>query len=138
MRGLRRAIAVALWVLAAVVVWTARRAPAAADDQATTTAQPEPTFRRSETSEAGTATAPAVQAAGDMGGPSPDLTGPPPGQVPGDGTAECPPDHPIKGNSSSMIYHLPGQSTYAVTIPGVCFATEADAQAAGYRARKGH
>jgi hypothetical protein len=43
---------------------------------------------------------------------------------------------PIKGNASSLIYHLPGQPSYAKTIAEVCFASEEEAQAAGYRARR--
>jgi micrococcal nuclease len=45
----------------------------------------------------------------------------------------CPSYAPIKGNADSMIYHLPGQRYYAVTNPEECFATEAGAQAHGYR-----
>jgi hypothetical protein len=45
----------------------------------------------------------------------------------------CPSTHPIKGNASSMIYHLPGGAFYSRTNPEACFATEADARAAGYR-----
>ena len=69
----------------------------------------------------------------DAGGPG---TGGPPGSVPGDGTRVCPDGYPIKGNATSRIYHLPGQSSYEVTIPEICFATEADAQAAGFRPRR--
>lgn len=39
----------------------------------------------------------------------------------------------VKGNSSSRIYHVPGGSYYATLRSPVCFATELDAQAAGYR-----
>jgi hypothetical protein len=46
----------------------------------------------------------------------------------------CPPSHPIKGNRSSMIYHLPGADFYEQTRPEDCFASPADAEAAGYRA----
>jgi hypothetical protein len=46
----------------------------------------------------------------------------------------CPSTHPIKGNRDSMIYHRPGQAFYDQTRPEVCFATPADAEAAGYRA----
>lgn len=46
----------------------------------------------------------------------------------------CPASHPIKGNASSMIYHMPGGAYYNRTIPEDCFATAADAVAAGYRA----
>lgn len=51
----------------------------------------------------------------------------------------CPSSHPIKGNNSSsgeFIYHVPGGSFYERTHPEVCFATEDEAQAAGYRASK--
>jgi hypothetical protein len=60
----------------------------------------------------------------------------PNGAVRGDGTANCPVDHPIKGNANSRIYHLPGQSSYEQTVPEYCFATEEDARAAGFRPRK--
>ena len=58
----------------------------------------------------------------------------PAGAVAGDGTVDCPADHPIKGNASSRIYHEPGRSSYARTIPEFCFATPEDAEAAGFRA----
>lgn len=51
--------------------------------------------------------------------------------------SDCPATHPIKGNDSSsgeFIYHRPGQQAYDRTEPEACFATEADAQIAGYRA----
>jgi trigger factor len=60
----------------------------------------------------------------------------PRGSVEGTGESACPEGYPIKGNASSMIYHLPGQSSYENTIPEICFATEEDAEAAGYRASK--
>jgi hypothetical protein len=46
----------------------------------------------------------------------------------------CPSTHPIKGNRESKIYHRPGQAFYDQTRPEDCFATPADAEAAGYRA----
>ena len=51
----------------------------------------------------------------------------------------CPDSHPIKGSQESpddedWIYHTPQGRSYAVTLPDRCFATEADARAAGYRA----
>lgn len=46
---------------------------------------------------------------------------------------DCPASHPIKGNASSMIYHVPGGAFYTRTTPEDCFATAADAVAAGYR-----
>jgi hypothetical protein len=56
--------------------------------------------------------------------------------IPTDGAHDCPEDYPIKGNSKSHIYHLPGGGSYNATIPNICFATEEAAQAAGYRATK--
>jgi micrococcal nuclease len=52
---------------------------------------------------------------------------------------DCPASHPVKGNQGSRstadwIYHPPGSRSYAVTDPEECFATAADAEAAGYRA----
>lgn len=48
----------------------------------------------------------------------------------------CPQSHPIKGNRNSMIYHTQSSRSYEKTKPEECFATEADAVAAGYRAPK--
>jgi micrococcal nuclease len=49
----------------------------------------------------------------------------------------CPPSHPIKGNrGAERIYHKPGSPSYAMTDPEECFASEADAVAAGYRAAR--
>ncbi len=43
----------------------------------------------------------------------------------------------IKGNRNSMIYHVPDGAWYAVTSKNVvCFDTEEEAQAAGYRRSK--
>ncbi len=39
---------------------------------------------------------------------------------------------PIKGNADSMLYHVPGSRFYESTVPEIWFATEADAEAAGY------
>lgn len=46
---------------------------------------------------------------------------------------DCPPSYPIKGNRSSMIYHVPGGGSYGATRPEQCFAQPADAESAGYR-----
>jgi hypothetical protein len=54
------------------------------------------------------------------------------GSVPGDGTHDCPPDYPVKGNQSSRLYHLPTSPNYAATIPEFCFADAAAAEAAGF------
>lgn len=63
---------------------------------------------------------------------SPAGTGPG-GSVRGDAAGACPADYPIKGNSSSKIYHLPETASYAGTKAEWCFANEAQAHAAGYR-----
>ena len=68
--------------------------------------------------------------------PDPVAQAVPTGAVAGDGTHACPPDFPIKGNASSMIYHQPGQPSYDRTVPEFCFASEHDAEAAGYRPPK--
>ena len=39
---------------------------------------------------------------------------------------------PIKGNEDSMLYHVPGSRFYKQTIAEVWFATEEDAEAAGF------
>ena len=54
----------------------------------------------------------------------------------------CPDMHPVKGNKAGWqasrpvdpIYHVPGSRYYLATDPEECFATAADAEAAGYRA----
>lgn len=58
----------------------------------------------------------------------------PAGAVPGDGTAICPPDFPVKGNAQSKIYHTRESRTYEQTIPEFCFASAEAAEAAGFRA----
>jgi hypothetical protein len=56
------------------------------------------------------------------------------GWVRGDGSSECPSEYPVKGNEESMLYHGPGGRSYAVTQPEFCFASEPEAEAAGYSA----
>jgi hypothetical protein len=56
--------------------------------------------------------------------------------IPTDGAHDCPAEFPIKGNSNSHIYHLPGGASYNATIPNICFASEEAAEAAGFRATK--
>jgi len=72
----------------------------------------------------------------DLATPPDPISGPttPAGAIPGDGTATCPDDHPIKGNASSMIFHQPGQPSYERTVAEYCFASAEVAEAAGYRA----
>ena len=52
--------------------------------------------------------------------------------------SSCPSNAPIKGNrgDTEWIYHQPGQQYYDVTNPEECFASDAAAVAAGYRAAK--
>ncbi len=92
-------------------------APTEAPQPAVAPAQPQPTE------------APAAQ-------PNPASTG---GVAPID-VQRCPDDAPIKGNirdrnpdKGAKIYHLPGDNGYAQTKPERCFATAADAEAAGFR-----
>jgi len=56
--------------------------------------------------------------------------------VAGNGSRDCPDGYPIKANAPSGIYHEPVSSTYQRTIPEFCFATAADAEAAGFRASR--
>jgi len=55
------------------------------------------------------------------------------GAVEVSGVKDCPEGYPIKGNADSLIYHVTASPVYAATLPEVCFATEEDAVAAGYR-----
>ena len=57
----------------------------------------------------------------------------PAGAVVGDGTVNCPPDFPVKGNRQSRIYHNPGQVSYPTTIAEYCFASAEAAEQAGFR-----
>lgn len=56
-----------------------------------------------------------------------------PDWVRGDGSHDCPTSHPVKAKASSMIYYVQDSGHYDRTIPDVCFASDADAEAAGYR-----
>ena len=49
---------------------------------------------------------------------------------------QCPPGFEIKGNRSrngDLLYHTPASNNFARTKPEACFATEEDAEAAGFR-----
>ncbi|MFT4469797.1 hypothetical protein ACMX2H_07800 [Arthrobacter sulfonylureivorans] len=59
-----------------------------------------------------------------------------PASVAGTGSWNCPAGYPIKGNASSMIYHVPGGSFYSRTNPEECFASQSAAINAGYRPSK--
>jgi hypothetical protein len=54
------------------------------------------------------------------------------GAVPGDGTRDCPPGYPVKGNLPSQQYYESGQRGYAQVIPDVCFQSVAAAEAADF------
>ena len=62
----------------------------------------------------------------------------PMGAIAGDGTVNCPPEFPVKGNAQSMIDHAPESRVYGQTIPEFCFATAEAAEAAGFRATRQH
>jgi hypothetical protein len=116
---------------------TVTRVPATPTEAATQTpaasAQPGPAPTEPSTPPA-VAVAPSV--------PAPATSAPAPKATTSGGArpvgTSCPPGFLIKGNQGSRsttewIYHLPGGASYAVTAPEECFATEAAAQAAGYR-----
>lgn len=48
----------------------------------------------------------------------------------------CPLSHPVKGNASSQIYHVPGSRFYDMTSPERCYRDAAAAEADGMRAPK--
>lgn len=49
---------------------------------------------------------------------------------------EAPEGYPIKGNANSMKYHTPDSPFYGRTVAEIWFASEADAEAAGYEKPK--
>lgn len=49
---------------------------------------------------------------------------------------DCPDGHPVKVNTRSGIFHVPGGRSYDRTVPDRCYATAADAEADGYRRAK--
>lgn len=59
-----------------------------------------------------------------------------PNHVYGTGGYNCPAGYPIKGNASSMIYHVPRGAFYSRTKPEECFSSTAAARSHGYRASK--
>ena len=56
--------------------------------------------------------------------------------VEGDGENTVPDGYPIKGNAGSKLYHVPGGGSYENTVAEWYFATEEDAENAGFRAAK--
>jgi large subunit ribosomal protein L4 len=55
-----------------------------------------------------------------------------PGSVKADGET-APEGYEIKGNASSMLYHVPGSPFYNRTVPEYWFASAEDAEAAGFQ-----
>ena len=49
---------------------------------------------------------------------------------------KCPASHPVKGNMDSMLFHSPESPNFDATVAEVCFETEADAKAAGFKKPK--
>jgi hypothetical protein len=48
----------------------------------------------------------------------------------------CPSGYPVKANSSSHIYHVPGGQFYERTVPERCYTDARAAEADGYRAAR--
>jgi len=48
----------------------------------------------------------------------------------------CPTGYPIKANTSSRIYHVPGGQFYERTVPERCYTDPQAAEADGYRAAR--
>lgn len=48
----------------------------------------------------------------------------------------CPDGYPVKAKLASRIYHVPGGTSYARTIPDRCYATPGDAETDGFRPAK--
>lgn len=69
--------------------------------------------------------------------PPPEVVGPtqlPAWMPPIDGG--CPDAYPVKVNTRSGIFHVPGGRSYDRTVPDRCYATAALAEADGYRRAK--
>jgi hypothetical protein len=49
---------------------------------------------------------------------------------------QCPLSHPVKGNASSQIYHVPDSRFYDMTTPERCYRDAGAAEADGMRAPK--
>jgi hypothetical protein len=48
--------------------------------------------------------------------------------------ADCPTTHPIKANATSSLYYASADTAYATSRPDACFASQADAETAGFKA----
>jgi len=107
---------------------TARRTAALEGDAATVEeAAPAPSATKAPTKKAAEAPAPVEEAE-----PAADEAPYGPGSHAPLEDDEQPEGFPIKGNADSMLYHLPGSRFYNQTKAEVWFATEADAEAAGF------
>jgi hypothetical protein len=71
---------------------------------------------------------------GNASAPAPSGDADEPWVEPVDG--ECPISHPVKANTQSRIFHVPGGGSYERTTPQRCYRTPADAEADGFRAAK--
>ena len=120
--------------VAAGIVWNEWRDPVRPPGETRAAPPPPPRPARETPPAEPTAPAAAPAATGTEQPEAPDDV--PSGAVRGDGTTDCPPDYPVKGNADSMIYHLPGESSYDRTEPEFCFATAEGAEAAGFRPRR--
>jgi large subunit ribosomal protein L4 len=56
-----------------------------------------------------------------------------PGAVPANEDGSAPEGYEIKGNASSMLYHVPGSAFYNRTVAEVWFKSAEDAEAAGFQ-----
>jgi hypothetical protein len=104
----------------------AQEALEAIGDATEATTEAAPTPEATATATPVTPESPAVPGATDV----------PAGALRGDGTAICPPEFPIKGNTQSMIYHTAESRVYGQTIAEICFSSPEAAEAAGYRSPK--
>jgi hypothetical protein len=68
--------------------------------------------------------------------PAPSPTPAPEPWVAPDAGGDCPGTHPVKGNRSSRIYHVPGGRYYESTRAERCFCDAEAAEADGYRPAK--
>jgi hypothetical protein len=110
-----------------VVTTTTKAATTTTKSAATTTTKP--TTATTTTTKATTTTTKAAATPTTTGAIKPGVT-----PVTAGGLG-CPTGYPIKGNvtTTDKIFHIPGGASYNQTKPETCFATAADAQAAGFR-----
>lgn len=78
--------------------------------------------------------APVASAPAPAPAPGPEPVAAPAWVATTDGPA--PDGYPVKVNTRSGIFHVPGGRSYDRTVPDRCYATAADAEADGYRRAK--